>query len=394
MHHSYPAGAAGDEFVQTVVGRSATALALAALGVLLCAGQAAAEVRLPSGFTVEVIAHVPGARELVVAPNGDLFVGTSANAIYVVPDAQGAAGAPKRFASFDDRPVAGVALAGDALYVGGQFGVYRLPYRSGDRSAPAKVERIAAVRTSGMRGNHVTTTVALTKGRLYASVGSSCNACAPEADATRATIQEMTADGKGIHPRAVDIRNAIALAVQPGTGDLWAGVAGRDDLEHGHPYEIFDDVSMHPGTPDYGWLKCYDDRKPIDGASCSGVVVPRAILPAYDTPIGAAFYPLDPKGPYAFPASYRGGAFVTLHGSWHLPLVPPRVAFVPFKDGVPARPVDWSNPDAQWTEFLGGCQAGDSSRSCRPTGVAVGPDGSLFISEDYGGAIYRIRPKR
>ena len=271
--------------------------------------------------------------------------------------------------------------------------MYRIPYRTGDRKARAKPEKIASVRTSGTSRDHVTTTVVLTKNVLYASVGSSCNACDPELDATRATIQQMSPDGKDMHARAVDIRNAIALAVQPGTGDLWAGVAGRDELEHGHPYEIFDDVSAHAGTPDYGWLKCYDDRKPIGHANCTDVVVPKAVFPAYSTPIGAAFYPTDPKARYAFPAAYRGGAFVALHGSWHTPPVAPRVAFVPFRGADPARPVDWSNPDAQWTQFVGGCQTPDGSRTCRPTGVAVGADGSLFVSEDYAGAIYAYVPR-
>jgi glucose/arabinose dehydrogenase len=352
----------------------------------------ATAVKVPAGFVAERIASVPGARELVVAPNGDLFVGTTGNVIFVVPDAEKNAGEPRRFASFDDRPMASVMLVGETLYAGGQFGVYRMPYRNGDRAARSAPEKIASVRPGGGR-SHSTTSIALTKGMLYASVGSSCNACA-ETDPTRATIQEMTPDGKNMHPRAVDIRNAIALAVQPGTADVWAGVAGRDDLEHGHPYEIFDDVTAHPGTPDYGWLKCYDDRRPIGGASCANVVVPKAVFPAYDTPIGAVFYPADQQGAYAFPARYRGGAYVALHGSWHQPPVPPRVAFMPFKGSEPAKPVDWSNPEAQWTEFLGGCQNADGSRACRPTGVAVGSDGSLFVSEDSGGAIYRIRPKR
>ena len=347
---------------------------------------------VPSGFGIERIATVPRARELVVAPNGDLFVGTYGNAIYVVPDAEKNAGAPRIFATFEDRPVAGVMVAGETIYAGGQFGVSRIPYRNGDREARSAPQKIASVRPGG-GGSHSTTTVALSKGVLYASVGSSCNAC-QESDPTRATIQEMTPDGKNMRARAVDIRNAIALALQPDNGDLWAGVAGRDDLEHGHPYEIFDDVSAHAGAPDYGWLKCYDDRKPIGNASCANVVVPKAVFPAYDTPIGAAFYPISLTGAHAFPASYRGGAFVALHGSWHQPPVPPRVAFLPFKNGEPAKSVDWSNPSAQWTEFLGGCQSADGSRSCRPTGVAVGNDGSLFVSEDLGGAIYRIRPKR
>jgi glucose/arabinose dehydrogenase len=361
---------------------------------LLCAGAGAAQSALPAvpaGFVIERIATVNGARELSIAPNGDLFVGTLGNTIVVIPNAETVPGAPRTFATFDDRPVAGVFVTSDAIYAGAQFGVYRMAYRTGDREARGKPERIAAVRTSG--GGHATTTVALSGDLLYASVGSSCNAC-DEHDPTRATIQTMRPYGKDMHARAVDIRNAIALAVDPADGSVWAGVAGRDDLAHGHPYEIFDDVTAHPGTPDYGWLHCFDDRQPIDGGNCANVVVPRAVFPAYDTPIGAAFYPADPKGKYAFPAAYRGGAFVALHGSWHQPPVPPRVAFVRFNGTAPAKGVDWSNPDAQWSEFLSGCQHPDGSRICRPTGVAVGNDGSLFVSEDEGGAIYRIRPAR
>ena len=374
----------------------AFAAACALLGPALRAPAAhaasSAPLTVPPGFTAEKIASVPGARELAVAPNGDLFVGTSGSAIYVVPDAEKNPGEPRKFATFDDRPMAGVFLDGETLYAGGQFGVYRIPYRTGDREARAVPQKIAGVRTGGGRG-HSTTTVVVSKGVLYASVGSSCNAC-EESDATRATVQAMTPDGKNMHARAVDIRNAIALAVEPQSGGVWAGVAGRDDLEHGHPYEIFDDVTAHAGTPDYGWMKCYDDRKPIGGASCAGVTLPKVVFPAYDTPIGAAFYPEDQKGAYAFPASYRGGVFVALHGSWHQPPVPPRVAFVAFKNDAPAKSVDWTNPDAQWTEFGGGCQSADGSRACRPTGVAVGNDGSLFVGDDSAGAIYRIRPVR
>jgi glucose/arabinose dehydrogenase len=362
-----------------------------ALSAPSTSARAAGGFTVPSGFTAQRIATVQGARELAVAPNGDLIVGTLGNAVYVVPDAQGSAGAPKQFASFDDGPMAGVALGGDALYAAGQFGVYRIAYKTGDREAREKPQKIASVRTGG-GGGHSTTTVAFSKGTLYASVGSSCNAC-DESDKTRATVQEMTPDGKNMRARAVDIRNAIALAVQPGTGDVWAGVAGRDDLEHGHPYEIFDSVTSHAGTPDYGWLTCYDNRRPIGSASCANVVVPRVVFPAYDTPIGAAFYPSEQKGAHAFPEPYRGGVFVALHGSWHVPPVAPRVAYVSFRGNDPARGVDWSNPDAQWRDFVTGCQEGESrARPCRPTGVAVGTDGSLFVSEDRAGEIYRIRP--
>jgi len=350
---------------------------------------------VPSGFTIAVIATVPSARELSVAPNGDLFVGTSKNSVYVVPSADETPGEAKAFVTIDDSPAAGVLVHGDWLYVGGQFGVYRLPYKVGDHTPRGAALKIASVRTNGVSSDHVTTTLAFTDGNLFASVGSSCDACDPELDATRATIQEMKPDGSGIHPRAEHIRNAIALAVNPDSGTLWAGVAGQDEIQpHGHPYEIVDAVTSHAGTPDYGWPYCYEDRKRVPGAkrSCADVVVPRVVLPAYETPIGATFYPTKMDGPHAFPKAYRGGLFVALHGSWHKPPVPPRVAFIPMHGDEPTKAVDWSNPDTQWTEFFGGLQMSDGSRATRPTGVAVGPKGDLFVSDDKGGKIYRIRP--
>jgi glucose/arabinose dehydrogenase len=347
---------------------------------------------VPAGFTIERIASVPGARELAVAPNGDLFVATSGSAVYVVPDAQGSAGPPKVFVRIDDAPVAGIALDGERMVLGTQFGVYELDYRAGDRTARTAPRKIAAVRTSGIARDHYTTSVAIAGDHVYASVGASCNTCDPELDATRATIQRTNLDGTGMMPAATHIRNAIALAVNPRTGTLWAGVAGQDELPRGHPYEIFDPVTLHAGVPDYGWPYCYENHRAVGTHDCSAQTVPRAAFPAYATPIGAAFYPAHPGGPHAFPESYRRGAFVTLHGSWHQPPVPPRIVFVPMHGDDPDTAVDWSDPSTQWHEFAGGFQAPDGRRIARPTGIAVGPDGSLFFSDDETGGIYRIRP--
>jgi glucose/arabinose dehydrogenase len=351
---------------------------------------------VPPGFTIETIAHVPHARELAIASNGDLFIGTSDKIVYLVPDAEVAPGPARPFVSIDDAPVADVMIdeADKKMYFGGQFGVYSMLYELGDLTAREDPAKIADVRTSGESRDHVTTTLAMTKGWLYASVGSSCNNCQPELDATRATIQQMRPDGKELQVKAEHIRNAIALAIDPADGALWAGVAGQDELEHGHPYEIFDDVTSHAGKVDYGWPYCYENRRAVGNHDCSNVPVAKVIFPAYNTPIGATFYPLTPKGNHAFPAMYRGGAFVALHGSWHKPLVPPRVAFVPFERGEPKTPVDWSNPNTQWTEFVGGFQKPDETRIARPTGIAVGPEGSLFVSDDQAGNIYRIRPTK
>ncbi|MBC5809554.1 MAG: hypothetical protein GIW95_01660 [Candidatus Eremiobacteraeota bacterium] len=349
-----------------------------------------AELTVPRGFEIESIARVPKARELAIAPNGDLFVGTSGGSVEIVSDAEGSPSAPRTFATIADAPDSGVALGDGKLYVGGRSGVWFVGYDAAKHAAAGEPVRIARVRP-GNQGGHSTTTVAVSRNKLYISVGSSCNACA-ETDPTRATIQEANLDGSGMHPKAVHIRNAIALAVNSATGAVWAGVAGQDELEASHPYEIFDPFTLHDGIVDYGWPVCYENRKPVHGNDCSGVTPPRAVFPAYDTPIGAAIYPRGLRGKYAFPQEYAGGAFVGLHGSWHRPLVPPRVAFVPLRGDDPIAAVDWSDPAKQWREFVGGWQRADQSRTGRPTGVAVGPKGSLFVADDLNGAVYRVRP--
>jgi glucose/arabinose dehydrogenase len=346
----------------------------------------------PAGFAVAVIAHIPRARELAAASNGDLIVGTGGHDVYVISGAEKTPGEPQVFATLPDSEAAGVALGGGYLFIGTNHGVWRVPFKPGDRRAETAPERIARVRQSD-DGGHSTTSVAIAGTTLFASVGSSCNAC-EERDPSRATIQRMDLDGRDAHPVAVHIRNAIALAVDPTSKALWAGVAGQDELAHGHPYEIFDDVSAHPAVADYGWPHCYENRRPVEpAADCAKAVTARAYFPAYETPIGAAFYPAQQGGAHAFPAAYRGGAFVALHGSWHQPPVPPRVAFVPMRGDDPLTPVDWNDPNAQWTPFLEGFQNADGDRIGRPTGVAVGTEGSLFVADDDAGAIYRIRPK-
>lgn len=370
-------------------------LAVAALPASRAAAQTDGGLTVPAGFTLEKIATVSGARELAVAPNGDLFAGTLGNTVYVIPDAQGNAGAPQPFTHVDDRPVAGVTIDGERMYLGAQFGVWELPYRAGDRTARAQPRKIATLRPSGIARDHVTTTVAVAGQTLYASVGASCNNCQPELDATRATVQAMDLDGGGMKPRAIHIRNAIALATDPQTGALWAGVAGQDELPHGHPYEMFDPVTLHAGVADYGWPYCYENHAAaLAGHDCAAQTVARVVFPAYETPIGAALYPARPNGAYAFPERFRGGAFVTLHGSWHQPPVPPRIVFVALNGDDPRTPVDWNDPAKQWQQFVGGFQSASGARNARPTGIAVGTDGSLFFADDQAGGIYRVRPTR
>jgi glucose/arabinose dehydrogenase len=353
---------------------------------------------LTGGFTASEIARVSGARDLAFTPSGDLLVGTSGSTVAIVPDADsaGSAGAPQTFVSLPDSPAAGIAVGPDAVYVGTQFGVYKLAYTAGDRVAKAAPQKIASFRT-GAAGGHSTTSVAFAAETLYASVGSSCNACV-ETDPTRARVFRMGPNGENLTPIAMRIRNALALAINPATGTLWAGVAGQDSLPQGHPYEYFDPVTLHAPVADYGWPVCEENRHAYTaGADCSNTIVPAVEFPAYSTLIGAAFYPVHASGPYAFPALFRGGAFVAAHGSWHTDasgkrIVGPHVAFVALNGDTPAKPVSWTDPTAQWNEFFSGFQDASGNRIGTPVGIAVGPNGSLFIADDSAGKIYRIRP--
>lgn len=347
---------------------------------------------------MSAIATVPGARELAFDARGNLYVGTDGSDVYVIADADGSARPPHIFVHIDDAPDAGVTVGGNTLYVGTQFGIYAVPIDGSRAGAP---RLLARVRTSGQSRDHVTTSVAYAGTTLYVSVGSSCNACAPDLDNTRASIFELHPGDA--HPQlrkiASGARNAIALAIGSDGRTLWAGIAGADDLPLGHPYEMFDPVTLHGLPVFYGWPACYDDRRPTSfSGNCATMTPARVVFSAYATPIGAVFYPIKTDGRYAFPQAYRGGAFVTLHGSWHGPpqglhaYVAPLVAFVPMRGNDPVHSVDFARPDGQWSAFVTGFQQGSSAeRSGRPTGIAVGPQGSLFFADDQAGAVFRIR---
>ncbi len=362
----------------------------------------ASTLRVPAGLQIQIVDMVPGARELAIAPNGDLFVGTQGDNVYIIRNAEGQPSTPRVFAQMPDRPAAGVALSVSssncAMYVGTQFGVYRIPYAVGDTSKQSAPVKIAHVRSSTTGSDdHRTTTVAIAGSSVYASVGSTCDACT-ETDPTRATIQQMGFTGSGITAKAVHVRNAIALAVNLATGTVWAGGAGQDLLPAGHPYEFFDPVTLHAGVANYGWPGCEENHHAYrTGANCSSTVIPRVEFPAYQTIIGAVFYPVSIAARYALPVQYRGGVFVSMHGGWHrnksgMFVAPPRVAFVPMNGDVPKTVVNWSNPSVQWTDVVSGFQTANGSRIGRPTGIAVGPQGSLFVADDDTGNIYRIRP--
>ena len=360
-------------------------------------------ITVPSGFTVEAIASIGSARELAALPNGDLLVATDGTLVMLIPNAEsdGNPGAPVTFTTINDSPSQGITYDPTTctIYAATHGGIYSIAYTDAMTSGSAG-SAIASVRTGIIAPHsdgdvHVTTSVSVADGTLYAGVGSSCNACV-EVDPTRAVVMQFGLDGSSPLTKATRVRNAIALATNPATGTLWAGGAGQDNLPVGHPYEYFDAVTLHTGIADYGWPACEENQHAyIADAGCSETVEPLVELPAYSTIIGAVFYPVDQAGAYAFPEVNRG-LYLSGHGSWHATNnvfdTPPRVAFVPITGDVPATPVNWSDPSVQWSEFVGGFDTSDGkTHIARPTGIAVGSRGSLFLADDWNGLVYRIR---
>jgi glucose/arabinose dehydrogenase len=357
---------------------------------------------LAVGFHSDTIASVGGARELAPLPNGDLLVGTTGSSVMIVPSAEssGAAGAAKTFITLSDSQAEGVAFGPDGnIYVATNHHLWKIAYANGAQTG-SNPQSIANVRQGAIAPNsdgdvHSSTSVAVSSTTIYLGVGSSCNSCT-EVDPTRASIQQLPIGGGTMTTRATRIRNAIALAINPATGSLWAGGAGQDGLPTGHPYEYVDNVSAHSGIADYGWPVCEENHTAYSsGANCTNTVAPLIEYPAYTTHIGATFYPANQSGTYTFPAQYRGGLFVASHGSWHCcPSSVPKVTFVPMSGDAPATVVNWTNPTVQWQMFMWDTRSttGSTTYGSRFTGVAVGSQGSLFVGDDQNGQIYRIRP--
>jgi glucose/arabinose dehydrogenase len=227
------------------------------------------------------------------------------------------------------------------------------------------------------RGHH-TRTVLLDPdgGWLYVSVGSSCNVCV-EQDPRRATILRYAPDGSEGTIYASGLRNAVGITFRPGTQELWATNNGRDWLGDDLPPET---VYLVSEGDDAGWPRCHAARivDPDYGqpGDCDGVLVPQVEAQAHSAPLGLAFYDGE-----QFPPSYRGDLFVAFHGSWNRS-VPTgyKVIHIDMAGGIPG----------EVSDFAAGWLRPNGSQWGRPVDVVMGADGSLFVSDDGEGRIYRI----
>jgi glucose/arabinose dehydrogenase len=343
-------------------------------------GVVAARFRAPEGFSVGLFAEgIPNARLLRPTPAGDLLVSQPrAGRVWLLErDADGDGRADGRRPLLDglDRPH-GMDLHGGWLYVAEAGAVGRVRFDPAARRTEGAFERVVTGLPAG--GNHWTRTVRFgPDGWMYVSVGSSCNVCM-EPDPRRAALLRYRPDGSGEEIHATGLRNAVGFDWRPGTDELFATDNGRDLLGDDFPPCELNRV-VRGGF--YGWPFANGDRVPdpdLGGgreAEISGSIAPAHAFRAHNAPLGIAFL----RSPEAAPA-YRGAALVALHGSWNRTR----------KDGYSVVSLHW-RPDGSIEErdFLTGFLVDDDVIG-RPVDVAEGPDGAIYVSDDYAGAVYRV----
>lgn len=335
------------------------------------AGEAAEGIRVPEGFAIEVFAaDLPSVRTLRFGPDGMLYAALSGEGRIVRLDPAAPDPSPRLVAGDLNRPY-GMAFRDGALYVGEHHQVIRL-------DGPDYAARTVIVPDLPTGGHWTRELVMGADGMLYVSVGSSCNLCEEE-DERRAAVTRYAPDGSGGTVVARGLRNSAGLAVHPGTGAIWASQNERDNLGDDLPPE---EINVLSDGTDFGWPYCYGERIPNPeyrdrAGRCASTTPPALAIQAHSAPLGMTFYTGE-----QFPEEWRGDLFVAFHGSWNRSRKTGYVlAHVDVRDG---RPVSWA-------PFAEGWLLANDDVTGRPVYPAVGPDGSLYLSDDEGGRIYRIR---
>jgi glucose/arabinose dehydrogenase len=337
---------------------------------------------VPAGFRVNVYAaDLKTPRWLTVAPNADIFLAeTGAGKIVILRDPRNTGGAQERevFASGLTRPF-GIAFHEDYVYVGEMKRVVRFHYDAKTSRRTGEAEKIMDL----PGGGHWTRTVAFSADgkHLYVAVGSDGNIDVNNPP-IRAAITICDPDGKNARLFATGLRNPVGLAIEPKTGEVWTSVNERDELGDDLPPDYF--TSVKDGGF-YGWPYSYigdnvDSRvKPQRPDLVARAIIPDVLIGAHVAPLQFTFYTGE-----QFPQSYQGGAFIAEHGSWNRATRSGyQIAFVAFKDG---------KPSADPVSFLTGLVTDPRQPDVygRPVGVTVALDGSLLVSDDGAGVIYRV----
>ena len=352
---------------------------------------AGAQLHVPAGFSVSVYAdNFARPRYMLMGPRGELLLSDAAEGpdgtVYAIPldktDSYRAHDRKKVITGLD-RPY-GLALWHEYLYVGEPESIKRYRYDSKTMTAGPGQEVISL---KGFGHGHWTRSLLFDRAgdKLYVGVGSGSNV-SPGENPVRAAINRYNPDGSGHETYAAGTRNPIGLHWYPGTDTLWAAVQERDALGDDLVPDYFTHIQQGGF---YGWPYAYigpheDPRNKGQAPDLvAKTIVPDVpLMPAHQAVLDFEFYTAK-----QFPAEYRDGAFLALHGSWNrAQRVGYKIAFIPFRGGQPA---------GAPRDFLTGWMIAPDSRDVwgRPVGLLILPDGSLLISDDGGNKIWRVSYK-
>lgn len=349
--------------------------------------------KAPDGFKVELVAtDFEQPRVVVTAPNGDLFVTESkAGRITVLRDTNGDGKPEVRevFADGLERPF-GIAFYPPGpepkyVYFADTGAVVRYPYKNGDLAPSGEKEVVVGDISSGGQltgGGHWTRDIAfsLDGKKMFVSVGSKSNVSDDEVEKRRARIFEFDPEGKNEKVYAWGIRNPVGIAIDPQTGALWTSVNERDGLGDDL---VPDYITKVKEGGFYGWPWFYlssaqDPRHPGTHPELAATVItPDVLLQSHSASLALTFYNAT-----QFPERYRGNIFAGEHGSWNRSKrTGYKVIMVPVKGG---------SAPGEYEDFLTGFVTPEGNVWGRPVGVAVGRDGSLFVTDDGSNSLWRV----
>ena len=333
--------------------------------------------KLPKGFRISVYAdQVDAARGMAVSDSGIVYVGSrKAGKVYaLVPRGDKQTAEVVTIASGLENPI-GVTLLNGALYVGEISRVIRFD-NIDKRYAQKPSYQVVKVDLPDDKWHGEKVIKAGPDGKLYIPVGAPCNICDTD-DTKHAKIYRMNADGSGLEEYARGIRNTVGFAFHPTTKALWFTDNGRDEMGDNTPsceLNIAPKAGLHFGFP-YCHGGVVPDPAFAKGRSCEEFVEPVAKLGPHVAPLGLAFYTGK-----QFPEAYRNNVYVAEHGSWNRTT----------KSGYSVRLITlYESKVVSDTAFIDGFLRGEQVVA-RPVDVVTLADGSMLVSDDFGGRVFRV----
>jgi glucose/arabinose dehydrogenase len=336
------------------------------------------DLRVPPGYDIRKIASLNGPRVILPRADGSMFVtltGDDQLVLVADPDGDGTYGVTQLLRNLDSPH--GMAMRDGYLYIANTGAVVRSKLdRAGLPTRP--LETIARYSHGG--GHFTRSIVFGADGGMYVSIGSSCNIC-EESEPDRAAVMRFDADGRNGRVFARGLRNAVGMAVHPGTGAIWVSQHERDNLKPDHENLPPEEINILRDGGDYGWPYCHSDRVPNpeynDQRRCDRTIAPALQMQAHSAPLGMTFL----ANATQVPAEWRGDLLLAFHGSWNRDTpTGAKVVRIRVRDN---RPVSYE-------DFVVGWQTENGRRWGRPADVAVAADGAILIADDHGDAIWRM----